>query len=82
MNSLIDPDTIKDLLRDSNITLDKAMDICRAMKAAKIELHSWAGMMSSAVVIPTKTSDFDLLSSESVYVAKLLHNFMLANCDF
>ena len=37
------------------------------MEAAKKELHSRADMASSAVVIPAKTSDLDLLSSELVY---------------
>ncbi len=67
VTGLIDPDTIKDLLREPNLTLTKAIDTGRALEAAKKELHSRSGAMSLAVVVPPKSSTLDSPSSDSVY---------------
>ncbi len=67
VTGLIDPDTIKDLLREPNLTLTKAIDTGRALEAAKKELHSRSGAMPLAVVVPPKSSTLDSPSSDSVY---------------
>ena len=54
-----DPEVVRDLLKEQNLTLEKAIDIGRAMEAAKRELHSRPGTSASAL---------DPISSGSVSV--------------
>ncbi len=59
---MIDPDTVRDLLKEQNLTLEKAIDTCWVMESAKKELHSRPGTFASAL---------DSTLSESVSVASL-----------
>ena len=59
VEGVIDPEVVRDLLKERNLTLEKAIDIGRAMEAAKRELHSRLGTSASAL---------DPISSGSVSV--------------
>ena len=59
VEGVIDPEVVRDLLKEQNLTLEKAIDIGRAMEAAKRELHSRPGTSASAL---------DPISSGSVSV--------------
>ena len=71
VGGIIDPDTVRDLLKEPNLTLEKAIDTCRAMEAAKKELHSMPGTSASAldttVGIPVKVASLESTSGESIY---------------
>ena len=49
VEGIIDPDTFQDLLKEQDLTLEKAIKICRAMEAAKKELYPKQSTASSAL---------------------------------
>ena len=68
VGGIIDPYTVRDLLKP-NLTLEKAIDTCRAMEAAKKELHSMPGAsaLDTTVGIPVNVASLESPSGESVY---------------
>ena len=71
VGGIIDPDRVRDLLKEPNLTLEKAIDTCRAMEVTKKELHSMpdasASALDTSVGIPVKVASLELPSGESVY---------------
>ncbi len=70
VEGVIDRETVQDLLKEQTLTLEKAINTCRAMEAAKKELRSRPGTTASALDTAVSESvnvvGLDSASSESV----------------
>ena len=68
VDGILDPDTVRDLLKEQNLTLEKAIDTGRAIEAAKKELHSRPGTAASSLALreSVQVSSLESPSSESV----------------
>lgn len=68
VEGVIDIDTVQDLLKEQNLTLEKAINTCRAMEAAKKELHPRPCTSSSALdsALSESVNALNSASSEAV----------------
>jgi len=63
VGGILDQDIVRDLLKEPNLTLEKAIDTCKAIETAKKELHARPCRYACVMTLDTSVGNHVKVSS-------------------